>query len=120
MPTIGSRRCGIRATASHCLGVALARVAIDRDFPGPSHDGDALPRLFTFMLALQSPQLFDCDEQGAGPALPPVWCLSTRIDSCNRQVWRSRQRARGGHGQFGPAQFHQLVHGSASRRGRIT
>lgn len=103
MPTIGSRRCGIRATASHCLGVALARVAIDRDFPGPSHDGDALPRLFTFMLALQSPQLFDCDEQGAGPALPPVSCLSTRIDSCNRQVWRSRQRARGGHGQFGSA-----------------
>lgn len=97
MPTIGSRRCGIRATASHCLGglgVAPARIAIDRDSQGPSHDGEALRGWFTFMLALRSPHLFDCDEQGAGPALPSCLLPVNRIDSCNRQVWRSRQEKR--------------------------
>lgn len=79
MPTIGSRRCGIRATASHCLGVAPARIAIDRAPPAPSHDGDALRACSPSCWPYKSSQLFDCDEQGAGPALPPVSCLSSAL-----------------------------------------
>lgn len=77
MPTIGSRRCGIRATASHCVGVALASSAIDSG-PGqpraaqgrPSHDRKALRARRPSCRPCESSQLFDCDEQGAGPALP--------------------------------------------------
>lgn len=97
MPTIGSRRCGIRATASHCLGVAPARVAIDRAPPGPSHDGDALRGCSPSCWPYKSSQLFDCDEQGAGPALPPVSCLSSALTAATGSLavsptrpWRSR------------------------------
>lgn len=122
MPTIGSRRCGIRATASHWLGglrVAPARVAIDRDSQGPSHDGEAFRacssscwpyEALSCLIAMNRARVLPC---------PPASCLSTALTAATGSLavspkgpWRTRT--------VRPSIISQLVRGSASRRGRIT